>query len=197
MKIGRSGSPGIHKTAKWGTKPKILENAEKTAQNAMTDAFIERIKSYAKEDAKRGDYMSAGFIQMERAQMQKYVSPDRSGPMAQVISAIQTALKEPSPLLQLLEKLLDNLSGDCSAKLQISPEGQTAEIRASNGEIIASYNSLGGGWTEIQTKAESKFLSAAAMAYAQAFKEVRTEMKSAQAPVQSVPSDETSVDIRA
>lgn len=196
MQIGRSGNPGINKTARWGTKPKILKDAEKTAQNAMTNGFVERIKSYAKEDAKRGDYMSVGFIQMEQAQMRKYVSPDRSGPMAQVTSAIQAALKEPNPLLQLLERLLDNLSEGCSAKLQIRPEGQTAEIRASNGEIIASYNSLGGGWTEIQTKAESKFLSAAATAYAQAFKEARAEMKSAQASVQSVPPDEISVDIR-
>ena len=46
--------------------------------------------------------------------MKKYVSPNRSGPKAEVMSAIQAALKEP-PMLQALEIMLEKLSGDCSA----------------------------------------------------------------------------------
>lgn len=48
----------------------------------------------------------------------------RSGLMVQ-------AIKEPNPLLQLLEKLLDNLPEDCSAKLQISPKEQTMKTMKS------------------------------------------------------------------
>ena len=60
---------------------------EKTAKNGMSGGFIERIKAYAKEDAKKGVYMSEGFTQMRLAHMKQYVSPDRSGPKNQVMSA--------------------------------------------------------------------------------------------------------------
>ena len=62
-------------------------------------------------------------------------------------------------MLQALEKMQEKLSGDCSANLKISSVQQAAEIFAPNGENIASYNSLGGGWTDIQTKAEHDFLA--------------------------------------
>ena len=166
---------------------------EKTAKSGMSDGFIERIKAYAKEDAKKGVYMSEGFTQMRLAHMKQYVSPDRSGPKNQVMSAIQAALKEPHPMLQALEKMLEKLSGGCSANLKISSVQQAAEIFAPNGENIASYNSLGGGWTDIQTKAEHEFFGESASVYLQAYREARTEMQSSQ----PTPSIETSVNIRA
>ena len=162
--------------AKWGQKSKI-QGAEKTAKSAMTDGFIERIKAYAKEDAKKGVYMSEGFTQMRLVHMEKYVSPDRSGPKADVMSAIQAALNEPHPMLQALEKMLEKLSGGCSANLKISSIQQAAEIFAPNGENIASYNSLGGGWTDIQTKEEHKYFDETASIYLQAFREARAELK--------------------
>ena len=183
----RTGTP-----ATWGKSPKIQGTA-KTAKSAMTDGFIERIKAYAKEDAQKGEYMSAGFTQMRLAHMKQYVSPDRSGPKSQVMSAIQAALKEPHPMLQALEKMLEKLSGGCSANLKISSVQQAAEIYAPNGENIASYNSLGGGWTDIQTKEEHKYFDETASIYLQAFREARAEMKSAK----SAPSAETSVNIQA
>ena len=178
--------------AKWGQKSKI-QGAEKTAKSGMSDGFVERIKAYAKEDAKKGVYMSEGFTQMRLAHMKQYVSPDRSGPKSQVMSAIQAALKEPHPMLQALEKMLENLSGGCSANLKISSVQQAAEIFAPNGENIASYNSLGGGWTDIQTKAEHEFFGESASVYLQAYREARAEMQSSQ----PAPSIETSVNIRA
>ena len=83
-------------------------STEKTAKSGMSDSFVERIKAYAKEDAKKGVYMSEGFTQMRLAHMEKYVSPDRSGPKADVMSAIQAALNEPHPMLQALEKCWKN-----------------------------------------------------------------------------------------
>ena len=183
----RAGTP-----VTWGKSSKAQGNA-KTAKSAMTDGFAERIKAYAKEDAKKGVYMSEGFIQMRLAHMKQHVSPDRSGPKNQVMSAIQAALKEPHPMLQALEKMLEKLSGGCSANLKISSVQQAAEIYAPNGENIASYNSLGGGWTDIQTKEEHKFFGESTSVYLQAFREARAEMKSAQ----SAPSAKTSVNIQA
>ena len=96
-------------------------------------------------------------------------------------------------MLQALEKMQKKLSGGCSANLKISLVQQAAEIFAPNGENIASYNSLGGGWTDIQTKAEHDFFSESASVYLQAYREARAEMQSSQ----PAPSVATSVNIRA
>lgn len=174
-------SPLSNSTAtsvKWGQSAKTQKAGKRTAESAMTDGFIERIKEYAKEDAKQGVYMSKGFTQFHLAHMKQCVSPDRSGPKAEVMSAIQAALKEPHPLLQALEIILDKLSGGGSAKLKISGIHQSAEVFAPNGESIAFYSS-NNGWMDIQTKEEHKFFSETASAYLQAYRAARAEMKAA------------------
>lgn len=171
---GRTGTP-----VKWGQGTKVQKAEKRTAESAMTDGFVEKIKEYAKQDAKQGVYMSEGFIQFRLARMKQYVSPDRDGPKAEVMSAIQAALREPHPLLQALEKMLEKLSGGGSANLKISGVQQAAEVYAPNGENIASYNSLGGGWTDIQTKEEHRFFDDSTMAYLQAYREARAEMRAA------------------
>ena len=163
---------------KWGQSAKTQKAGKRTAESAMTDGFIERIKEYAKEDAKQGVYMSKGFTQFHLAHMKQCVSPDRSGPKAEVMSAIQAALKEPHPLLQALEIILDKLSGGGSANLKISGVHQAAEVFAPNGESIAFYSS-NNGWMDIQTKEEHKFYSETASVYLQAYRDARAEMKSA------------------
>ena len=194
MEIRELKGPEPRRRFPWETSPKVLAEAERTAQSAMTDGFVQRLKAYAKSDARRGVYMSGGCLQLQRMQMREHVSPDRSGPKAQVMSVIQTALSEPDPKMQFLERMLEKLSGKCSAKIQVRQEGQAAEVRAPNGEIIASYNSLGSGWTDINTKAENKFLSGAAAVYSQAYKEARAELRAAAVP--SDGAEETSVDLR-
>ena len=172
-------SSGTGTQVKWGQGSKVQKAGKKTAESAMTDGFVEKIKEYAKQDAKQGVYMSKGFIQFRLARMEQSVSPDRDGPKAEVMSAIQAALREPHPLLQALEKMLEKLSGGCSANLKISGVQQAAEVYAPNGENIASYNSLGGGWTDIQTKEEHRFFDDSTMAYLQAYREARAEMRAA------------------
>lgn len=187
-------SNGI-RTAVGLEKRSNVQGTEKTAKSAMTEGFIERIKAYAKEDAKQGIYMSEGFTQFRLKRMKQYVSPDRSGPKADVMSAIQTALKEPHPMLQALEKMLDKLSGGCSANLKICSLHQAAEVTAPNGEVIAFYYS-NGGWTDIQTKEEHRFYSETASVYAQAFREARAEMNAV--TQDQVSQDSTStVDVQA
>jgi hypothetical protein len=187
----RTGTP-----VKWGQGPKIQKAEKRTAESAMTDGFIEQIKAYAKEDAKKGVYMSKGFIQFRLARMEQCVSPDRSGPKAEVMSAIQAALREPHPLLQALEKILEKLSGGGSANLKISGVQQAAEVYAPNGENIASYNSLGGGWTDIQTKEEHKYFSETASVYHQAYREARAEMKATVEAPAAESASEASFDTR-
>ncbi|MEY8389102.1 hypothetical protein AALC17_17800 [Oscillospiraceae bacterium 38-13] len=40
-------------SVKWEQGTKVQKAEKKTAESAMTDGFIERIKAYAKEDAKK------------------------------------------------------------------------------------------------------------------------------------------------
>lgn len=186
----RTGAP-----VKWGQGPKIQKAEKRTAENAMTDGFVERIKEYAKEDARQGVYMSPEFNQMRLAHMKQYVSPDRDGPKAEVMSAIQAALKEPHPLLQALEKILEKLSGGGSANLKISGVHQAAEVTAPNGEVIAFYSS-NGGWTDIQTREEHKFFSESTTAYLQAYREARAEMRAAAEAPTVEPTGEAAFDTR-
>ena len=187
----RTGTP-----VKWGQGTKVQKAEKRTAESAMTDGFVEKIKEYAKQDAKQGVYMSKGFIQFRLARMEQCVSPDRDGPKAEVMSAIQAALREPHPLLQALEKMLEKLSGGGSANLKISGVQQAAEVYAPNGENIASYNSLGGGWTDIQTKEEHKYFSETASVYCQAYREARAEMRAAAEAPAAESVNESAFDTR-
>ena len=93
------------------------------------------------------------------------------------------------------DKMLEKLSGGCSAKLKISAIHQAAEVSAPNGEVIAFYSS-NGGWTDIQTKEEHRFYSETASAYLQAYREARAEMKSA-VQEQAAQNDTSTMDVRA
>ena len=192
MQIRFLRQSGPSYAAKQGRTPAIQRDAEQKAQSAMTDGFVSQLQQQAKRDAQRGVYMDGAAIQLQRAQMRQFVSPDRAGPIGQTTALLQQAARQKDPMLELL----DNLLNQCSGKIQSSPQGQTAELYAPNGEIIASYNSLGSGWTEIQTKAEQKFLSAAAIVYAQAFREARAEQKAARVP-SLASSDDSSAEFRA
>ena len=187
----RIGGLGISEAAKWGETPEIQRAANKTAQNAMTDGFVEQIKEMAKKDAEKGICMDKEYLQLRDARMKKYISPDRSGPMNQVNSAMKALAQEQKRIEVYLERLL----GNCSAKVEGDSIGQTAEIYSSEGEVIASYNSFGGGWTVIPTKAESSFIDESGDIYMQAFRAARAEMKSGSQTTAS--GSEAGIDLRA
>ena len=99
-------------------------------------------------------------------------------------------------MLQALEKMLEKLSGGGSANLKISGVQQAAEVYAPNGENIASYNSLGGGWTDIQTKEEHKYFSETASVYCQAYREARAEMRATAEVPAAEPASKAAFDAR-
>lgn len=184
------GGLGMNSAAKFGSTSEVQKS---TKNAAITDDFVKHIQTLAKEDAKKDIYMDTEFRQMRQARMEQYVSPDRAGPMAQVNSIMQGLAKEQDRIEVLLERLM----GNCSAKVQGDSIGQTAEIYSPEGEVIASYNSFGGGWTEVQTKAELKFKSETTMIYYHAYKEARAEMKVAAQGQAQPPTDAATLDIRA
>ena len=115
---------------------------------------------------------------MQRARMEQYVSPDRTGPMAQVNSVLHGLAQEQERITIWLEQML----GNDTAKISSDSVGQTAEVYSPEGEVIAGYNSLDGGWRAVWTKDELKFNSETNMIYLQAYRDARAEMKAA--PVQ-------------
>ena len=183
----RIGGLGISEAAKWGETPEIQRAANKTAQNAMTDGFVEQIKEMAKKDAEKGVYMSDEFGQMRLAQMRKHVSPNRSKPVAQAAAYIQKASNGYGTLLA-------RLLGGYSMKAYVGGLHPTAEVYAPNGEMIAAYTTAG-TWKEIPTAAEEKFMSEAASVYLEAFRAARAEMKSASQA--TAGGSEAGIDLRA
>ncbi|OUO37602.1 hypothetical protein [Flavonifractor sp. An306] len=181
------GGLGISEAAKWGETPKIQRAANKAAQNAMTDGFVEQIKEMAKKDAEKGVYMSDEFGQMRLAQMRKHVSPNRSKPVAQAAAYIQKASNRYGTLLA-------RLLGGYSMKAYVGGLHPTAEVYAPNGEMIAAYTTAG-TWKEIPTAAEEKFMSEAASVYLEAFRAARAEMKSASQA--TAGGSEAGIDLRA
>lgn len=184
MQIGGSGPK---EAAKWGETPEIQRTAQKTAEKAMTDAFVSQIQEMAKKDAEKGLYMSKEFVQYRSSYMKRTVSPNPSRPVAQAMSLLQKSVNQYGTFLQ---KLL----GGYSMEVHIGTH-PTVELFAPNGEMIAAQTS-GGQWIELHTEAEEKFMGESTMVYLKAYRAARAEIKAAaQAPVQSAAGTVDPADI--
>ena len=174
-----------------GRTAKVKKSAKRTARNAITAGFAKQVRDLAKEDAKKGICMDRAYLQLRDARMNAYVSPDRAGPMAQVNSLMKDLAKEQERVTVLLERLI----GNSSVKVSGDSISQTAEVDSFDGEVIASYNSFGGGWTIIPTKAETRFMNEAGDIYMKTYRETRTEMNAQAAG--GIKAPPASVDVRA
>ena len=160
--------------------------------------------------------MSQEAINLCHAQMGKYVSPDRSAPIAQMTKELQKAEKAhkgEDPTLEFLDRMIaqlkakgrperivksfSGLAGGCSGDLHSTSENQIATVYSPDGEEIAQYAS-DGGWMNLTTKAENQFLGDSTDVYMQAWHAARAEIKNAtKAPAQSAAFSESTVDFRA
>ena len=193
-----SGVNSPLEAAKWGETPIIKKKAVAASQNAMTDDFVEKLQELARKDAQNGVYMSKEAINLRHAQMGKYVSPDRSAPIAQMTQELQKAEKAhkgEDPTLEFLDRMLaqlkgkgrperivksfSGLSGGCSGDLHSTPENQVATVYSPDGEQIAHYNTSNGGWMNLTTRAENQFLGDSNTVYKQAWDAARAEINAA------------------
>ena len=184
--------------AKWGKTPIIQKKAVEASKNAMTDDFVKKLQELAQRDAQKGVGMSQEAIDLRFAQMGKYVSPDRSAPIAQMTQELQKAEKAhkgEDPTLEFLDRMLaqlkgkgrperivksfSGLSGGCSGDLHSTPENQVATVYSPDGEAMAQYNTSGGGWMNLPTRAENQFLRDSTDVYKQAWDAARAEIKNA------------------
>ena len=157
MQIG--GVNSLREAARWGETPIIKKKAVEASKNAMTDDFVKKLQELARRDAQKGGGMSQEAINLCHAQMGKYVSPDRSAPIAQMTQELQKAEKAhkgEDPTLEFLDRMLaqlkgkgrperivksfSGLAGGCSGDLHSTPENQVATVYSPDGEEIAQYN---------------------------------------------------------
>lgn len=203
--------------AKWGKTPIIQKKAVEASKNAMTDDFVKKLQELAQRDAQKGVGMSQEAIDLRFAQMGKYVSPDRSAPIAQMTQELQKAEKAhkgEDPTLEFLDRMLaqlkgkgrperivksfSGLSGGCSGDLHSTPENQVATVYSPDGEQIAHYNTSNGGWMNLPTRAENQFLRDSTDVYKQAWDAARAEIKNgAQKQPVACEGETATFDVRA
>ena len=94
-------------------------------------------------------------------------------------------------------KSFSGLAGGCSGNLHSTPENQVATVYSPDGEEIAQYNTSGGGWMNLTTRAENQFLGDSSAIYMQAYDAARAEMNAPKASAQSAAFRESTVDFRA
>ena len=192
MQIG--GVNSLREAARWGETPIIKKKAVEASKNAMTDDFVKKLQELARRDAQKGVGMSQEAINLCHAQMGKYVSPDRSAPIAQMTKELQKAEKAhkgEDPTLEFLDRMVaqlkakgrperivksfSGLADGCSGDLHSTSENQIATVYSPDGEEIAQYAS-DGGWMNLTTKAENQFLGDSNDVYMQAWDAARAEI---------------------
>lgn len=214
-----SGVNSLREAARWGETPIIKKKAVAASQNAMTDDFVKNLQELARKDAQKGVYMSKEAINLRHAQMGKYVSPDRSAPIAQMSQELKKAAQEhkeeQDPTLEFLDRMIaqlkgkgkpsrivksfSGLAGGCSGDLNSTPESQSATVYSPDGEQIAHYNSGNiGGWMNLTTRAENQFLGDSNTVYKQAWDAARAEIKNgAQKQPVACEGETATFDVRA
>ena len=214
MQIG--GVNSLREAARWGETPIIKKKAVEASKNAMTDDFVKKLQELARRDAQKGVGMSQEAINLCHAQMGKYVSPDRSAPIAQTTKELQKAEKAhkgEDPTLEFLDRMIaqlkakgrperivksfSGLAGGCSGDLHSTSENQIATVYSPDGEEIAQYAS-DGGWMNLTTKAENQFLGDSNDVYMQAWNAARAEIKNgAQKQPVACEGETATFDVRA
>ena len=212
-----NGVNSLREAARWGETPIIKKKAVEASKNAMTDDFVAKLQELARRDAQKGVGMSQEAIDLCHAQMSKHVSPDRSAPIAQMTQELQKAEKAhkgEDPTLEFLDRMLaqlkgkgrperivksfSGLAGGCSGNLHSTPENQVATVFSPDGEEIAQYNTSGGGWMNLTTKAENQFLGDSNTVYKQAWDAARAEIKNgAQKQPVACEGETATFDVRA
>ena len=215
MQIG--GVNSLREAARWGETPIIKKKAVEASKNAMTDDFVKKLQELARRDAQKGGGMSQEAINLCHAQMGKYVSPDRSAPIAQMSQELKKAAQEhkeeQDPTLEFLDRMIaqlkgkgrperivksfSGLAGGCSGDLHSTSENQIATVYSPDGEEIAQYAS-DGGWMNLTTKAENQFLGDSNDVYKQAWDAARAEIKNgAQKQPVACEGETATFDVRA
>ena len=158
---------------------------------AMSDEYIEKIKSCARQAAASGKNMvESGFAAMRDSQMAKHISPDR----AKATSQVSMALNSVTRAWKSGKNILNLFGLPYTANVFKGPLKTTAEIYNENGEMIAGFHSDNGFWNSVPTADETRFQYESNQIYREAYNAAKAELAAVQ---QSQHDGTTSLDIRA
>ena len=130
----------------------------------LSDSLREQIAGYAREDAAQGVYMGNKFLALRKSEVAK-VAPDRSALMGKV---------DMKTIREADERWLRILFGEpYEAKFQSGG----VHVYDGNGDEILTYT-VGVGWHEKESKAETQVHGALKAAYYDAYHAARQEINS-------------------
>ena len=166
---------------------------------ALSEDFCKRLQEQARKDAKKGAYGSEEAIAMLDSQKRQFISPNRALAIAKATAVMNNAPQRhmqdsAEDISTLLDVLLPN---KMSMKANMGWPGASATVYDESGEEIASYN-IQGGWSELTTAAENRFVTIAEKIYAKEWDAANAEMKAGQAVMQQPisKSSDSTVDLR-
>ena len=159
--IAKSHYAGIQKTGK----------ASSGKEWKMSDSLLKRITEYAREDAAQDVYMGNKFLALRKREVAK-VAPDRVALMGKV-NQNMADMKE---IREADERWLRLLFGEpYEAKFQSEGTGSAIHVYDGNGDEILTYT-VGVGWHEKESKAETQVHGALKAAYYDAYHAARQEI---------------------
>ena len=136
----------------------------------LSDSLRDKITEYAKEDAAQNVYMGNKFLALRKSEVAK-VAPDRSALMGK----LNQNMKE---IREADERWLRLLFGEpYEAKFQSEGTGSAIHVYDGNGDEILTYT-VGVGWHEKESKAETQVHGALKAAYYDAYHAARQEINS-------------------
>ena len=174
---------GSYRAANTIAVPKVKASEESLfkpisgkVSGAMSDEYIEKIKSCARQAAASGKNMvESGYAAIRDAQMGKSVSPDRGKAISQVsmaLSSVTRAWKSGKNILSLFGL-------PYTAHVFRGPLKTTAEIFNEDGEMIAGFHSDNGVWNSVPTSDETRFQYESNQIYREAYNAAKAEMAAA------------------
>lgn len=147
-----------------------------TNTSSLPDKVFADIQDIAKQDAKKGDYMSSDryAAYLKKYKTQNHISPDRGQLMTMFNPMVMN-----TPGASSAPTFINKIPGFPSYSAKFTPSsvmGGKMSIYDGDGNEILSYNPPPkGGWKEIPTKAETDFEKEADKIYREAYEAARKE----------------------
>ena len=148
-------------------KSTVTGKASSGKEWKLSDSLRERIAEYAREDAAQNVYMGNKFLALRKREVAK-VAPDR----AALTGKVSQEMADMKEIREADERRLRLLFGEpYEAKFQSG----AVHVYDGNGDEILTYT-VGVGWHEKESKAETQVHGALKAAYYDAFRAARQEI---------------------
>lgn len=150
----------------------------------LSDSLQKKITEYAKEDAAQNVYMGKKFLNLRKNEVAK-VAPNRAALVGKINQRMRSKnVADMKKIQEADERWLRLLLGETyKAEFQSEGTGSAVHVYDRNGDEILTYT-VGVGWHEKESKAETEVHGALKAAYYSAFHAAKQEINSGNRKVQ-------------